>query len=73
VTIFRKGRNDILSSGDDVFVIDEPGSLRRCGGIGDILAGSTGVAFQWALAVSNCVDSFGGSHGAVFRADVALT
>lgn len=48
VTILRKGEFDVISSGDDVVVIREKGSPRRCGGLGDILAGSLGAAVTWA-------------------------
>jgi Carbohydrate kinase len=52
VTVFRKGANDTVSSGGDVYVIHEEGSPRRCGGQGDILAGCMGVASYWAWKVN---------------------
>lgn len=52
VTILRKGEQDILSSGSDVFVLNENGSPRRCGGQGDLLAGGLGVSLYWASKVN---------------------
>lgn len=49
VTILRKGEADVVSNGDDVYVLEDKGSPRRCGGQGDILAGSIAVAFNWAV------------------------
>lgn len=48
VTVLRKGASDIISSGEHVYELHEQGSLRRCGGQGDILAGSLATAFYWA-------------------------
>ena len=48
VTVVKKGAVDVVSAGAGaVFVVAEPGSMRRCGGQGDILAGSLGVAVHW--------------------------
>lgn len=41
----------MVSCGEDVLIIDEVGSPRRCGGQGDILAGSLGAAMYWAIKV----------------------
>ncbi|XP_060039759.1 ATP-dependent (S)-NAD(P)H-hydrate dehydratase isoform X2 [Erinaceus europaeus] len=49
VTVLRKGERDLVSDGRQVLVCDQEGSLRRCGGQGDILAGSLGVLLHWAL------------------------
>ena len=51
VTVLVKGPKDMVSDGkfEDVLEIDEPGSPRRCGGQGDLLAGSLGVAAHWAF------------------------
>ena len=66
VTILKKGKHDIVASSrttatelsitgvpgvDSVYVIKENGSPRRCGGQGDILSGTLGVTFYWALKV----------------------
>lgn len=49
VTIVLKGTEDILTSGGDVYVIEQMrGSPRRCGGQGDLLAGSLAVTVHWA-------------------------
>lgn len=62
-TILQKGAVDIISNGlaipksllpsssskDDVEILknETPGGLKRCGGQGDILSGSTGVLLAW--------------------------
>eukprot|EP00605_Chrysophyceae_sp_TOSAG23-4_P001639 GSChrysophyteH1.ASY1.ANO1.1800.1 assembled CDS len=54
VTILLKGAVDYVSYAEenampvDVYEIQEQGSHRRCGGQGDVLAGSLGVAMFWA-------------------------
>ncbi|XP_077984226.1 ATP-dependent (S)-NAD(P)H-hydrate dehydratase-like [Glandiceps talaboti] len=48
VTIVRKGENDIIADGDNVLVCCGEGSPRRCGGQGDILAGTMGTFHNWA-------------------------
>ena len=51
VTVVKKGAVDVVSAGAGaVFLVAEPGSMRRCGGQGDILAGTLGVAVHWAGA-----------------------
>eukprot|EP00792_Barthelona_sp_PAP020_P009686 TRINITY_DN3314_c1_g1_i1.p1 TRINITY_DN3314_c1_g1~~TRINITY_DN3314_c1_g1_i1.p1 ORF type:complete len:298 (+),score=84.25 TRINITY_DN3314_c1_g1_i1:1203-2096(+) len=42
-----KGMEDFVISGTEYSIIDEEGSLRRCGGQGDILAGFIGSAMSW--------------------------
>lgn len=44
----RKGPEDMVCGGGDVYVLRERGSPRRCGGQGDILAGILGVSMYWA-------------------------
>lgn len=39
-TVIRKGATDLITSGRDIFEVDQEGSMRRCGGQGDILAGN---------------------------------
>jgi ATP-dependent NAD(P)H-hydrate dehydratase len=51
VTVVCKGAEDVISAGDDVYILNEQGSPRRCGGQGDILSGSLAVALTWALKV----------------------
>uniref|UniRef100_A0A8C5M965 ATP-dependent (S)-NAD(P)H-hydrate dehydratase n=1 Tax=Leptobrachium leishanense TaxID=445787 RepID=A0A8C5M965_9ANUR len=49
VTIVQKGERDLISDGDKVLVCTHEGSNRRCGGQGDLLAGSLGVLVHWAF------------------------
>mmetsp|Transcript_24480 Transcript_24480/g.26768 ORF Transcript_24480/g.26768 Transcript_24480/m.26768 type:complete len:301 (-) Transcript_24480:13-915(-) len=49
VTVYRKGEVDLITSGNDVYAITERGSPRRCGGQGDILAGTLATAYYWAF------------------------
>ncbi len=51
VAVLRKGRDDLICAGGDVFVLRERGSPRRCGGQGDILSGALAVAVHWGLQV----------------------
>jgi hypothetical protein len=37
--------------GDVVYVVQAKGAPRRCGGLGDILSGTTATALHWALQV----------------------
>lgn len=51
VTILSKGPEDIIASLEHPlhpYVVKEPGSNRRCGGQGDILAGALGTFAAWA-------------------------
>lgn len=47
--ILLKGKYDLLACDYEVVEIREPGSPRRCGGQGDLLAGSLGLTVKWAL------------------------
>ncbi|KAJ2550997.1 hypothetical protein EV175_003855 [Coemansia sp. RSA 1933] len=58
VTVVHKGASDVISNGDRLFVCDETGGLRRCGGQGDVLCGATVTFLAWgekykAAAASN--------------------
>jgi NAD(P)H-hydrate repair Nnr-like enzyme with NAD(P)H-hydrate dehydratase domain len=44
--VVLKGRKDIIL-GRKSFICDLEGGRKRCGGIGDILAGVTGVCTFW--------------------------
>lgn len=46
--IVRKGPVDSVSSPLESVTVDEPGSLKRCGGQGDILAGTIAVFSSWS-------------------------
>ena len=55
-TVLVKGAEDLVADGVTdgrggwiVYQVEEKGSMRRSGGQGDILAGSLGTAFHWAL------------------------
>jgi len=47
-TIIQKGRRDIISDGNGTVKCEVEGSLRRCGGQGDILSGLAGTFSAWA-------------------------
>ena len=47
-TVVRKGPTDLLSDGSCWLACDEPGSLKRSGGQGDVLAGSIATMLGWA-------------------------
>ena len=65
VTIFRKGVVDIISNGEIVFGVEEEGSMRRCGGQGDILAGSLGLLSHWMQLNEKGVASFAESFSPI--------
>jgi len=50
VTIVQKGEFDLISDGHKLVVSITQGSTRRCGGQGDVLAGTTGLFAHWALS-----------------------
>lgn len=52
VTILHKGLRDIISDGRDTVECGAAGSPRRCGGQGDLLAGSLATFLHWALNMS---------------------
>ena len=47
VTIVKKGKVDIISDGREVICNESEGSLKRCGGIGDLLTGCIGTFAYW--------------------------
>jgi ATP-dependent NAD(P)H-hydrate dehydratase len=47
VTIIKKGKVDIISDGKEIIFNDSEGSLKRCGGIGDLLTGTLGTFINW--------------------------
>ncbi|KAJ2005650.1 hypothetical protein GGI02_003002 [Coemansia sp. RSA 2322] len=47
VTVVRKGKVDVITNGDRLFVCEETGGLRRCGGQGDILSGAIATFLAW--------------------------
>lgn len=48
VTLICKGSIDIITDGNKVIFCTISGGLRRCGGIGDVLAGIVGTFAAWA-------------------------
>ena len=56
VTIVKKGKWDIISNGRQTVFNDSVGSLKRCGGIGDILTGTIGSFAYWC-SKSDCNDN----------------
>eukprot|EP00658_Telonema_sp_P-2_P027346 TRINITY_DN21137_c0_g1_i1.p1 TRINITY_DN21137_c0_g1~~TRINITY_DN21137_c0_g1_i1.p1 ORF type:complete len:337 (+),score=82.27 TRINITY_DN21137_c0_g1_i1:55-1065(+) len=48
VTVLQKSKTDRVSDGTVIITCDEPGSRRRCGGQGDILAGTLATFMSWA-------------------------
>nr|CAD7264971.1 unnamed protein product [Timema shepardi] len=51
ITVLHKGATDIIAKGDSAAVLkcSTSGSNRRCGGQGDLLSGSLGIFYAWAL------------------------
>lgn len=49
-----------MSDGHELLTNDSPGSLKRCGGIGDLLTGTLGTFTYWthAAADEKCLDDF---------------
>ncbi|KAF4637518.1 hypothetical protein G7Y89_g575 [Cudoniella acicularis] len=50
VTILQKGKEDYISNGDNTFVCDIKGGLKRSGGQGDTLTGSLATFLAWRKA-----------------------
>ncbi|EAL62033.1 uncharacterized protein family, carbohydrate kinase-related [Dictyostelium discoideum AX4] len=48
ITIVQKGKEDIITDGNQTVVCDDEGMPRRCGGQGDILAGTVGTMYAWS-------------------------
>ena len=45
--VVRKGPIDIITDGKEAVLVSQPGSQKRCGGIGDILSGVIGTFIQY--------------------------
>jgi len=54
VTVIHKGAQDIISNGKYTEICDTAGSPRRCGGQGDLLAGSLAAFLHWGLSTPDC-------------------
>lgn len=50
VTIVKKGSVDIITDGQAVVSCNHEGSLKRCGGIGDLLTGAIATFSYWCHA-----------------------
>ena len=57
VTIVKKGKVDIISDGRETVYSDVEGSLKRCGGVGDLLTGAIGTFAFWCQENSKSVDT----------------
>ncbi|KAJ1928868.1 hypothetical protein IWQ60_001664 [Tieghemiomyces parasiticus] len=55
VTVIQKGRQDIVSNGEEILVCEEEGGLKRCGGQGDVLSGVLGTFMAWGVAYQSNV------------------
>lgn len=47
LTILKKGRIDIISDGKVTVYNEVQGSLKRCGGVGDLMAGTLSLFLHW--------------------------
>jgi len=48
LTIVQKGKEDVITDGNQTLEANEEGMPRRCGGQGDILAGAIGTMYAWS-------------------------
>ena len=49
VIILEKGRFEIITNGKDAFYVNMKSSLKRCGGIGDVLSGNVALFAYYGL------------------------
>lgn len=57
-TLVQKAHADLIASASNtVLQCTVPGAPRRCGGQGDVLAGTTGVFVAWAMAAARRGDA----------------
>eukprot|EP00340_Litonotus_pictus_P004109 CAMPEP_0170535382 /NCGR_PEP_ID=MMETSP0209-20121228/99856_1 /TAXON_ID=665100 ORGANISM="Litonotus pictus, Strain P1" /NCGR_SAMPLE_ID=MMETSP0209 /ASSEMBLY_ACC=CAM_ASM_000301 /LENGTH=169 /DNA_ID=CAMNT_0010836301 /DNA_START=136 /DNA_END=641 /DNA_ORIENTATION=+ len=56
--IYKKGLIDVITNGRVVYLVCNPGSLKRCGGIGDILGGTLSAFISmWTNRVKgSCIE-----------------
>ncbi|KAF4835834.1 ATP-dependent (S)-NAD(P)H-hydrate dehydratase [Colletotrichum tropicale] len=50
VTVVQKGAKDFITNGEDTFIVDLEGGLKRSGGQGDTLTGSIATFLGWRKA-----------------------
>jgi ATP-dependent NAD(P)H-hydrate dehydratase len=55
VTIIQKGKQDVISNGNDTMICGIEGGLKRCGGQGDVLTGVLGTLLGWKKLYSEGV------------------
>lgn len=60
-TVMKKGKVDLISNGEQVVGLAAFGSPRRCGGQGDVLAGTCGVFLGWTKGENPVEAAFGAS------------
>ena len=83
VTVCLKHRHDVISDGRCAVVVSETGSARRCGGQGDVLAGTAGTFFHWTnsldrekngeyAASCGCAGAEADDSGSVIRPSAGL-
>lgn len=71
VTVMQKGEVDVITDGKRAAISTAEGSNRRCGGQGDVLAGSSGVFLHWAFhGANNDGPGLEGAIPAAFAASV---
>jgi len=58
VTIVQKGSTDLVTNGKTIYTCDTRGSVRRCGGQGDVLSGAIATFYAWG----KCYQSKNWSH-----------
>ena len=56
LAVIHKGAHDVISDGKSTEDCNAGGSPRRCGGQGDILAGSLATFLNWAYSSHSCDD-----------------
>ena len=54
VTILCKGTQDVVSDGHSSEICAVAGTPRRCGGLGDLLTGSSATLLAWAWSPKTC-------------------
>ena len=57
VIIISKGEQDYVSNGEKTFTVNLPGSQRRVGGQGDVLAGAIAAFAAWRCKFEHWIRS----------------
>ncbi|TIB71676.1 hypothetical protein E3Q23_00398 [Wallemia mellicola] len=57
VTVLEKGGVDRITNGSKTLTVDASGSLKRCGGQGDILSGAAGTLLAWGSVYAKGIGS----------------